>query len=481
MMPDDERVRTNDRVKHGTARSNVYKGSIVVIDDEPDMCKILTKSLNLEGYHVTSFTSPLRALEYVRRYSPDVVVTDIRMEEMDGMAVLKEVKEFDPSIVVIMITAYGTIENAIEAMKEGAFHYFKKPFQLGEVSALISKAMDYKRLEDENESYSQNLSHLFKDVKIMGDSPVMKQIKDLIVKISRTDSSVLIYGESGTGKELVAKAIHNASLRSKNRFVPINCAGIPETLMESELFGYEKGAFTGAHQTKMGLIQVANGGTLFLDEIGDLPLSLQAKLLRVLQERTIQRVGGLKEIPVDIRLLAATNRNLKVEIERNNFRRDLFYRLNVINIKIPPLRERKEDIPPLAEFFLGKERKTRNGESPTLSEDTLEKFMNYQWPGNVRELENVIERLVVLVDKDVIDVDDLAPDIMGAAPSRMDFDYRSAKDKFEKDFITDLLKRCNGNVTAAARMAGLSRRNLYDKIERYNINIDEFKTSPEDM
>ncbi|MCX7766039.1 MAG: sigma-54 dependent transcriptional regulator, partial [Candidatus Sumerlaeia bacterium] len=307
--------------KANNKTDKVYRGSVVVIDDEPDMCKILTKALNIEGYHVTAFTSPLRALEYVQKYRPDLVLSDIKMDELDGMEVLRQVKEIDPNIVVIMITAYGTIEGAIEAMKLGAFHYLKKPFQLDEMLALIDKALSFKRLKDENLGYQEHVALLYGEVEIIGESPAMKKVKELIARIAPTDSSVLIYGESGTGKELVAKAIHQLSPRKNKRFVPINCAGIPETLIESELFGYEKGAFTGATQTKMGLIEVANDGTLFLDEIGDLPLPLQAKLLRVLQEREIQRIGGLKQIPVDIRLLAATNRDLKYEMEQGNFRR----------------------------------------------------------------------------------------------------------------------------------------------------------------
>ncbi|MCD6384210.1 sigma-54-dependent Fis family transcriptional regulator [Candidatus Sumerlaeota bacterium] len=458
----------------------VYKGSVIVVDDEPDMCRILTKALNMEGYHVTSFTSPKRALDYISKYRPDLVLSDIRMEELNGMEVLKKVKEFDPNIAVIMITAYGTIENAIEAMKQGAFHYLRKPFQLAEVIAVVDKAIEYKRLEDDNLSYSEHLSHLFKDVEIIGDSPQMRKIKELITRIARTDSSVLIYGESGTGKELIAKAIHNTSTRSNKRFVAINCASIPETLIESELFGYERGAFTGAVKTKMGLIELANGGTLFLDEIGDLSLALQAKLLRVLQEREIQHIGGTRTIPIDIRLIAATNRILDQEIERGNFRRDLFYRLNVININLPPLRERKEDIPLLVNHFLKKYSHTAHRPGIRFSQEAMNALMNYHWPGNVRELENVIERLLVLVDKDCIEEEDLKLDILKLPASQIPYDYRAAREEFERTYIQELLEHTRGNVAAAARLAGLSRRNLYDKIERYNINVDEFKSQAED-
>lgn len=462
--------------QNNTKTNKVYRGSVVVIDDEPDMCKILTKALNIEGYHVTAFTSPLRGLEYVQKYRPDLVLTDIKMDELDGMEVLRRVKEIDPNIVVIMITAYGTIEGAIEAMKLGAFHYLKKPFQLDEMLALIDKALSFKRLKDENLGYQEHAALLYGEVEIIGESPAMKKVKELIARIAPTDSSVLIYGESGTGKELVAKAIHQLSPRKNKRFVPINCAGIPETLIESELFGYEKGAFTGATQTKMGLIELANDGTLFLDEIGDLPLPLQAKLLRVLQEREIQRIGGLKQIPVDIRLLAATNRDLKYEMEQGNFRRDLFYRLNVINITLPPLRERREDIPLLIDYFLKKYSRSARNPQIRFSPSAIEALMNYNWQGNVRELENIIERLTVLIDKPVIEREDLPADIIGVSVSpRISADYRTAREEFERNYIIELLRRTQGNVSDAARLAGLSRRHLYDKIEKYKINLDEIK------
>lgn len=462
--------------QNNTKTNKVYRGSVVVIDDEPDMCKILTKALNIEGYHVTAFTSPLRGLEYVQKYRPDLVLTDIKMDELDGMEVLRQVKEIDPNIVVIMITAYGTIEGAIEAMKLGAFHYLKKPFQLDEMLALIDKALSFKRLKDENLGYQEHAALLYGEVEIIGESPAMKKVKELIARIAPTDSSVLIYGESGTGKELVAKAIHQLSPRKNKRFVPINCAGIPETLIESELFGYEKGAFTGATQTKMGLIELANDGTLFLDEIGDLPLPLQAKLLRVLQEREIQRIGGLKQIPVDIRLLAATNRDLKYEMEQGNFRRDLFYRLNVINITLPPLRERREDIPLLIDYFLKKYSRSARNPQIRFSPSAIEALMNYNWQGNVRELENIIERLTVLIDKPMIEREDLPADIIGVSVSpRISADYRTAREEFERNYIIELLRRTQGNVSDAARLAGLSRRHLYDKIEKYKINLDEIK------
>jgi transcriptional regulator with PAS, ATPase and Fis domain len=317
----------------------------------------------------------------------------------------------------------------------------------------------------------------------------MQKIKALIGKIGPTDSAVLIRGETGTGKELVAKAIHNSSPRRSRRFIPINCASIPETLIESELFGYERGAFTGATQTKLGLIELANGGTLFLDEIGDLPMHLQAKLLRVLQEREIQRVGGVRFIPIDVRLIAATNQDLQLAMEKGAFRQDLFYRLNVINILLPPLRDRGDDVKLLINYFLDQYGQKMKKKNLKIELEAMEAMENYRWQGNVRELENIIERIVVLLEGDKISVEDLPSDILqdsdGAASARprqkgdvydkANIDYREARQQFETDYIADLLQKTHGNVTEAARLSGISRRNLYEKVEKYGIDINTFK------
>jgi two-component system NtrC family response regulator len=464
-----------------------YKGSIVVVEDEENMCKILTKILNLDGYHVTTFINPIKALDYIKSYAPDIVITDIKMPELSGMDVLKRVKEANQNTGVIVITAYATIEGAIEAMKAGAFHYVTKPFKTDELLMTLQKAMEHKRLLDENVIFSEHVRREFAGINIIGDSPAMQTIKALIAKIAPTESAVLIRGASGTGKELVAKAIHNASHRRLKRFVPINCPTIPETLIESELFGHEKGAFTGATQTKHGLIELAHEGTLFLDEIGDLPLHLQAKLLRVLQEREIQRVGGLKQIPVDIRLLAATNHDLEKAIEQGTFRSDLFYRLNVINIVLPPLREREDDIEPLVEYFLNRFSQQMRKPKMRITPDAMSVLKEYHWPGNVRELENVLERLCVLAEKQTIEVEDIPADLQqlirelpSATPPRVreimpSIEYRSARQQFESYYMTELLRRTEGNITEAARISGMSRRNLYEKVEKLGIDLEQFK------
>jgi DNA-binding NtrC family response regulator len=468
-----------------------YRGSITVIDDEENMCKILNRVLNLEGYHVMTFTDPRRALDYTIQYDPDIVLTDIKMPELSGMDVLQQVKRHDPNIVVIMITAFGTIEGAIEAMKAGAFHYVTKPFNTDELLATLEKAIEHKRLSDENRSFSEHLSREYAKADIIGECEEMVKIKALIEKIAPTDSAVLIRGETGTGKELVAKAIHRASPRRSRRFVPINCASIPDTLIESELFGYERGAFTGAAQTKIGLIELAHGGTLFLDEIGDLPLHLQAKILRVLQEHEIQRLGGVRLIPVDIRLIAATNQDLQAAMESGAFRRDLFYRLNVINIFLPPLRERADDIYSLIEHFLNRYGQKMRKPHLRIQPDAVRALRDYPWPGNVRELENIIERIVVLLEGDEIRVEDIPSDILVpseigeemALPSARDLssskaDYRAARQQFETEYIIELLRKTRGNVAEAARLSGISRRNLYEKIERCGIDINSLKTQP---
>jgi len=463
-----------------------YKGSIVVVEDEENMCKILTKILNLDGYHVTTFVDPIKALEYITTYAPDIVITDIKMPKLSGMEVLKRVKQASQNIGVIVITAYATIEGAIDAMKAGAFHYVTKPFKTDELLMTLQKAIEHKRLLDENVIFTEHVRREFAGINIIAESPAMQNIKALIEKIAPTDSAVLIRGESGTGKELVAKAIHNASHRRLKRFVPINCPTIPETLMESELFGHEKGAFTGATQTKHGLIELAHGGTLFLDEIGDLPLHLQAKLLRVLQEREIQRVGGLKQISVDIRLLAATNHDLEKAIEHGKFRSDLFYRLNVININIPPLRERWEDIEPLVEYFVTKFSKQMRKPKMHILPEAMNLLTRYPWPGNVRELENILERLSVLVEKQSIGAEDIPADLQPltkelpmAPPSIREpvpsIEYKSARQQFETEYITELLRQAEGNITEAARISGMSRRNLYEKIEKLGLDLEQFK------
>jgi DNA-binding NtrC family response regulator len=463
-----------------------YRGMVVVIDDEEDMCKILTKILNMEGYHVSAFTSPVRALDYIGKYQPDVVLTDIRMPECSGMEILKSVKSQFPQISVIIMTAYASIEGAISAMKEGAFHYVTKPFRTEELIANIEKAIEIHHLTRETVNFSEQIRRAYADVSLIGESSALMEIKGVLEKVAPTDSAVLISGNSGTGKELAAKFLHKASHRGDKRFVPIDCACIPENLLESELFGYERGAFTGASQMKIGLLELADGGTLFLDEIGELPLHLQSKLLRVLQERVIQRVGGLKQILVDIRLLAATNRDLPEEIRKGNFRQDLYYRLNVINVRMPDLCEREGDVPVLVQYFLSKIGPRFRKQEIEIETAAMDLLIHYRWPGNVRELENVIERILVLLDGNIIKPDDIPADIRDEfqinqpdSPQKpgktVPVDYKEARTQFEREYLRELLEKTKGSVSRAAGISGISRRNFYEKLDKLGIQLDEFK------
>jgi len=462
---------------------------IVVIDDEINMCKILEKILRDENYDVMSFTNPIEGIEYIKNEIPDVVLTDIKMPEMNGIDVLKKVKEIDKNVEVIILTAYGTIDSAIDAMKLGAFHYITKPFQTNVLLMTITKSLDYKNVVVEKEILESRLKADESYSKIIGESNAMQEIRELIKKVAPSDSTVLIRGESGTGKELVAKALHFYSNRSKNRFFPINCAGIPETLLESELFGYEKGAFTGAYKRKLGVFEVAQNGTIFLDEIGEMSPALQSKLLRVLQNKIIQRVGGVTDINVDVRVVAATNKNLEMAIESRDFRPDLYYRLNVISIWIPPLRDRVDDIEPLVVFFIEKYKKLLGKPDLKIDKEAVESLKKYHWPGNIRELENIIERLAVLTSDNIISEKLLPQEILKSVRRIGDkqlasvsnflddkeLDYRYAKDRFEKEYIIQLLNKTQGNISEAAKLAGFSRRSLYEKINLLNINLSEYK------
>jgi len=487
--------------------------TVVVIDDEENMGLILTRILQMEGYHVTAFTDSARAVEQITSRPPDLVITDMRMPGLTGADVLKAAREASDDTSVIVMTAYATVEKAVECMRAGAFDYITKPFKTDELLLTVQKAVAHTQLIRENESLSETLNRQSgMDVVMIGQSDAMRAINDVVERVAPTDSAVLIRGESGTGKELVAKSLHQLSRRKARRFVAINCASIPENLLESELFGHEKGAFTGADRTKLGLVELAHGGTLFLDEIGELPLALQAKLLRVLQEREIQRVGGVHSIPVDIRLLAATNRSLRRAIVEKEFREDLYYRLNVIEIKLPPLRNRKADVPVLVEHFLDKIARRMNRRRPTIAAEAVEALENYAFPGNVRELENVIERCIVLSEGDQIELEDIPQDIRRAAAYGMDVqtvqaqsggypaltpdqlsgqaadganrstgspaegevgDFRAARDQFERDYLERALDSAKGNISEASRITGLSRRHFYEKMEKLGLREKE--------
>ena len=477
-----------------------HKATIVIIDDEENMGVILSRILQLEGYQVTAFSDSTQAVERIRKSPPDLVITDMRMPGLTGMDVLAATREADPNAGIIVMTAYATVEKAVECMKAGAFDYITKPFKTDELILTVSRAIEHTRLVRENATLTETLSRQSGgDVQMAGSSENMAKIRDLVARVAPTDSAVLIRGESGTGKELVARSLHQLSRRRRKSFVAINCASIPENLIESELFGHEKGAFTGADRTRMGLVELAHGGTLFLDEIGELPLLLQAKLLRVLQEREIQRVGGSQTIAVDIRLLAATNRSLRKAIAMKEFREDLYYRLNVIEIKLPPLRKRHGDIPLLANHFIEKVCRRINRPLLPISTEALEALEKYAFPGNVRELENVMERCVVLCDGKCIELEDIPLDIRRAVEYGLDAasldsgevptipgaaamqpaagtgalpEFRDARDDFEREYLTRALEAARGNVSEASRNTGLSRRHFYEKMEKLGVKYD---------
>lgn len=444
------------------------KGKILVVDDDNLIKDFLKESLSRLNHQVDLASSGDEALDKIKRTEYDIILSDIRMPKMSGMELLKATRKFSPYAKIMLMTAYGTIENAVEAMKLGAFDYIQKPFSVDDIEIKIRKALDYKKLEWENRLLKSEISGKYKFENIVGKSPQMKKIFELVEVVANSRSSVLLTGESGTGKELIAKAIHYNSPRKDGPFVKINCAALPEGLMESELFGHEKGAFTGAIRLTHGRFELADEGTLLLDEISEIPLSLQAKLLRVLQEKEFERVGSGQPIQVDVRIISTTNQNLGKLIEKGKFREDLFYRLNVIPIHIPPLREKKEDIIPLAEHFLRKYNLENNRFIKGISEQVFEMFMEYFWPGNIRELENFIERAVVTAKGKVLVPDDFPKEIFFKKESNK-LGVGSTLEEVEKSLILKTLEACAGNKTKAAEILRISTRTLRNKLAEYGV------------
>ena len=438
---------------------------ILVIDDEYAMRESLKDWLSEDGYQVGLAASGPEAIEMVKKSSWEVLLLDLKMPGMDGIETLKNIKEINPEIEVLMMTAYATVDTAVEAMKLGAFDYLVKPFDPDEVELLIKRIVSHKELVLENILLRRKLEERDQFNKIIGKSRAMHDIFDLIARIAPTDSTVLITGESGTGKELIAQAIHANSGRSYMPFIAVSCGALPDSLLESELFGYEKGAFTGAEHTKKGRFEMAHKGTLFLDEIGDISLKTQIDLLRVLQQREINRLGSEQTMKVDVRILAATNRNLDKAIREERFRQDLFYRLNVISIHVPPLRERSEDIPLLAKAAIKKYCIEMNRDEVGISPAAMKLLMNYDWPGNVRELENIMERALVIGYEDEITVEDLPFD----RNKKEDQKLPSSLKQMEKIHIERILESTGWNISKASRELDIDRQTLYNKIDKYGL------------
>ena len=452
--------------------SNNADAQILVVDDEERMRNLLKKVLTKQGLSVQTSPNGIDALMKVEETPFDVILADIRMPEMNGIEVLKAVKETRPEIYVILMTAFGSIDSAVEAMKKGAYDYITKPFKMEEITIVIKKALEEKGLRKEVASLRNEVRSKYRFDNIIGKSKVMQDVFDLIRRVSNSKSTVLIYGKSGTGKELVAKALHYNSPRKDNPFVAVNCSAIPETLLESELFGHVRGAFTGAIATRKGLFEEANGGTIFLDEIGNVSHAMQIKLLRVLQEREIRRVGGAENIKVDIRLIAASNQNLEEAVSRGEFRDDLYYRLNVITINLPELKDRQDDVSLLANYFLKKYTKEENEKIKSISKEAMNLLLNYNWPGNVRELENVIERAIALGRYEEILPEDIPVNIINSrmmSALKETLPENATIEELERDYIAKILKKTKGHKINTARILGIDRRTLYRKLKKHSM------------
>ena len=448
------------------------KYSVLIVDDEENVRKLLKKIFLKENYITHIASNAEEALLIIDTYQVDVVISDIKMPGISGIELLNKIREIDTSIQVIMITAFATIETAIDALKMGAKDYITKPFNLEDVLLSVKKIIHNLDGTDIIDSHSKNNVDNINN-SLSSDSSSMRKIIDIIANVADTKSTVMINGETGTGKELAAHSLHYLSSRKDKPFIKVNCAAIPDSLLDSELFGYDKGAFTGATIKKPGRFELANGGSIFLDEIGDVSPAVQVKLLRVLQEREIQHLGGTKTIKIDVRIIAATNRNLEELIKKERFRKDLYYRLNVVPINMPPLRERKEDILTLANNFLRKASVISGKEKKQITEESLKYLINYNWPGNIRELENIIERCVVVNSKVLITEEDLPSYITNynqeSSIEKQCDSLDSVIDTAEKTVLIKALRQCNGNRTKASELLGISRRSLHRKIIKYNI------------
>jgi DNA-binding NtrC family response regulator len=449
-------------------------GSILVVDDEKGQREILHAILNREGYGVATVPGGREALAALEEKEFDLILTDLKMQGLSGLELMERVLAVNPEQCIIMMTAHGTVDSAVEAMKKGAFDYLEKPLEREDLLLTLKRAFERVSLLKENRALHKQLESAATIPDIIGEHPKMQEVYRVINKIAPTSSTVLIYGESGTGKELAARAIHDRSPRHDQPFFAINCAAIPETLIESELFGHEKGAFTGASSREVGILEAADCGTVFLDEIGEMNVAMQAKLLRAIQQKEIRRVGGKVNIPVNIRLISATNKDLEAEIRKGQFREDLYYRLNVIRINLPPLRERGSDIATLADFFLGKYAAATGVHIRGISRQALKILMNYGWPGNVRQLESVIERGVLMAEGVEIQPEDLPAEVHEDTPrpGTLPFDFPPAGislEGLEKDLIVKAMERADWVIAKAAPLLGMSYKTLQYRLEKYGI------------
>jgi DNA-binding NtrC family response regulator len=456
--------------------------TVLVVDDEELLARSCKQILTSEGYQVSSEVRGRSALDLIRRTRPDIVLTDLMLPDMDGMSLLREAKTIVPDSLIIMITGFATVDSSVEAIQAGAYDYIPKPFTATQLRILIGRAAQQVRLARDNALLRDQLKRQHSFDNIIGRSEPMQKVFSIVSRVAPTDASVFLSGESGSGKEVIARAIHSSSRRADRPFVAINCAALPDHLLESELFGHEKGSFTGAEGQHRGLMEGAAGGTFFLDEICDMSIELQAKLLRVIQERKIRRVGGEVEIPIDVRLIAATNQDPERAVRDGSFRQDLFFRLNVIPLRLPPLRSRLEDLPALAQHFLRVYSAQYERDNVRLSPEALRALRDYSWPGNVRELQNVIERMVSLAAPgEEISAEELPEELTSRQGEATRFNvvadrpYHDAKAEavsiFEKEYLRDLLERNGGNISRAARQAGMDRKTIHRMLARYDIEV----------
>lgn len=451
-------------------------GKILVVDDDRNLAELVRMRLESTNYEVITALNEEDAIKAVQSQVFDLSIVDLQLVHKDGISLMEEFHLILPEMPVIILTAYGSIESAVEAMKRGAYSYLTKPFEPQDLLFQIERALENRRLTFEIERLKGLLEERYDFTNIVARSEKMKRVLEMVSQIAKTESTVYIHGESGTGKELIAKAIYLASERKNKPFVAINCAALPETLMESELFGHEKGAFTGAIRSTKGLFTQAHEGTLFLDEIGDMPLSIQAKLLRALQERQFYPVGSEKPLEVDVRVIIATQKDLEGYVKQGLFREDLFYRIHVIPIHLPPLRERKEDIPPLVEHFLKKFSQQMKKDVKGLTPQAMQKLMLYEWPGNVRELENTAEYAVAMTQQDTI-TEDFILQTKSTVSQEPLKPLKEAKDAYERSYLIHLLEICEGNVSKAAKLAGKYRADFYDLLKKHGLKSEDFKKS----